>query len=71
MRLPNDYSRCLGLSVVGSKIGTIVCERRATCARYVQRNTGGERTPTMAMICHHEVDAYIREEKDNDNGLHP
>jgi hypothetical protein len=62
MRLPNDVGRCLGLSVVGSKIGTIVCDRRKTCARYLQRNTGGERTPYTTMMCHDGVDAYIRQE---------
>jgi hypothetical protein len=62
MRLPNDVGRCLGLSVVGGKTGTIVCQIRHTCARYLQRDTGGERTPKQNMICHHEVDAYIRQE---------
>ena len=66
MRLPNDYSRCLGLSVVGGKTGTIVCQIRHTCARYLQRDTGGERTPYTTMICHDGVDAYIRQEGKDD-----
>jgi hypothetical protein len=67
MRLPNDVSRCLGLSVVGGKTGTIVCQIRHTCARYLQRNTGGERTPYTTMMCHDGVDAYIRQEGEDEN----
>ncbi len=61
MRLLNDVSRCLGLSVVGGKTGTIVCDRSKTRARYLQRDTGGEQTPYTTMICHDGVDAYIKQ----------
>ena len=63
MRLLNDDSRCLG-STEESGIYRI-CDRRQTCARYVQRNTGGERTPITNMICRDEVDLFI-EERSND-----
>jgi hypothetical protein len=63
MRLLNDDSRCLG-STEESGIYRI-CDRRQTCARYVQRNTGGERTPITNMICRGEVDLFI-EERSND-----
>ncbi len=63
MRLLNDVSRCLG-SLQESGIYRI-CDRRQTCARYVQRNAGGERTPITNMICWGEVDLFI-EERSND-----
>jgi hypothetical protein len=71
MRLPNDVSRCMG-ELAGDERGRtkdvkdIFCPRRDTCARYVQRNTGGERTPYTSMICHDGLDAYIRQEGKDD-----
>ena len=41
MTLPNDYTRCSGLN----------CALRETCARYVLRGTGGDRTPHTDRAC--------------------
>ena len=46
MSLLNDVCRCLGEQ---REIHT--CARRATCARYTQRDTGGERTPFAECLC--------------------
>jgi|LakMenEpi03Aug12_release.lakeMendotaPanAssembly.Ray.scaffolds.fasta_scaffold111648_7 hypothetical protein len=64
MRLLNDQSRCLG-SLEESGIYRI-CDRRQTCARYVQRNAGGERTPITNMICRDGIDLYIQEENNGE-----
>ena len=60
MRLLNDVSRCLGS--LEEPASYRICERRQSCARYVQRNASGERTPITNMICRGEVDLYIQEE---------
>lgn len=46
MTLPNDVARCLG-----EQKGIHTCTRRETCVRYVERNTGGERTPFNSCLC--------------------
>ena len=41
MKLPNDICRCFGKH----------CGEKETCERWIQRETGGERTPyTLTMI---------------------
>ena len=45
MTLPNDTSRCRGVWKHG------LCSRREECARYIERNTGGERTPQSVCMC--------------------
>lgn len=47
--LANDVSRCLGIYT--SELGDTRCERRETCARYVERHSGGERTPFNQWCC--------------------
>lgn len=41
MTLPNDYTRCQGIN----------CGIKETCARYVLRTTGGERTLHTDRFC--------------------
>lgn len=43
-----------------------ICPRRETCARYVERHTGGERTPNFAYLCLDGSDMFIPVEKKND-----
>jgi hypothetical protein len=66
MPLPNDVSRCLGEKKITDEMNGI-CLHRKSCASYVQRNTGGERTPITTMICRpHGMDMYIRQEGKDD-----
>jgi hypothetical protein len=44
MPLPNDYSRCEGEHLT-------ICIRREKCQRYLDRGTGGERTPHHKQLC--------------------
>ena len=46
MSLLNDVCRCLG-----EQPGIHTCARRATCARYVERDTRGTRTPFSTCLC--------------------
>lgn len=41
MKLPYDYTRCLGKN----------CEKREKCARYVLRKDCGPRTQFMFRVC--------------------
>lgn len=61
MLLPNDVVRCHGEYVAKYETEPRICMLRETCARFVQRNTGGERTPS-SLICQYGVDAYIWQE---------
>jgi hypothetical protein len=47
--LPFDVSRCLGLG----------CARKVTCRRYLEWQTGGERTPVTGSLCDDTHDARI------------
>lgn len=52
MRLPNDVSRCIALVEPDEPdLDKALCPLRNSCARYLQRATGGEWTP-MIMTCH-------------------
>lgn len=66
MPLLNDMARCEG----GEQLlptGTYApCYRRETCARYVERYTGGPRTMTYAYLCSEGDDSYIPAEKPHD-----
>lgn len=55
MPLPHDVQRCTGY-MQGKKIW---CKERQTCARYLERDTGGMRTPYgfMAAFCDMKIDA--------------
>lgn len=65
MPLLNDMARCMGyLNVNGEEYQ---CEKRETCARYVERRQGGPRTGRFAYICLDGVDEYIPVEKPNEN----
>jgi hypothetical protein len=44
MPLPNDVSRCEGEYLT-------ICPRRENCRRYLDRGTGGERTPHHPHLC--------------------
>lgn len=61
MRLPNDVSRCLGEKKITDEMNGI-CLHRKSCARYIQRNTGGELTPYHIFLCQNGMDAYIRQD---------
>lgn len=58
MTLLNDVTRCQGRD----------CGLRETCARYVLRSTGGERTPQTERVCglngSRIVDGFIEIEKE-------
>lgn len=67
MPILNDMARCDGEKVVGRFVDErtqAICEKRETCARYVERNTGGPRTPHHHYLCD-EGDMYIPAEKPN------
>jgi hypothetical protein len=49
MTLANDICRCLGL--LPAPDGVQRCTKRDECARYVQRHTGGDRTPMAQWMC--------------------
>lgn len=48
--LLNDVCRCEGDMHLPTT-GRWLCEKRESCARYVERNTGGERTPHGQYLC--------------------
>ena len=45
MTLPNDVTRCRGVWKHG------LCSKREDCARYIERDTGGDRTPFALCMC--------------------
>lgn len=61
MSLPNDVSRCMGEKYLTDKMMG-VCLHRKSCARYVQRNTLSDATPTLPFLCQGQMDAYIKQE---------
>ena len=61
MALLNDVARCQGDTHLPTT-GRWICDRRETCARYVERNTGGERTPNFAYLCLNDESSYISTE---------
>lgn len=67
----NDIARCAGepppeLMVLVGGYRTHKCPRRETCARYVERHTGGERTPKCAYLCSEDDESYIPVEQNRD-----
>lgn len=64
--LANDMARCEGEKSTPDERYLWVCYRRETCARYVERDTGGPRTMQYAYLCD-EDDMYIPAEKPNEN----
>ena len=66
MPLPNDIGRCQGSKDLRHNV-IAICDRRETCARYVERHTGSERTPNFAYLCIEGDDSYIPAEEPNDN----
>ena len=46
MTLPYDVCRCMGQAKEGGP-----CEKRDECARYLEMETGGHRTPYTASMC--------------------
>jgi hypothetical protein len=61
--LLNDMARCHGDTHLNTT-GRWLCDKRETCARYVERNTGGPRTMQYAYLCLYGADLYIPVEKD-------
>ena len=66
MPLMNDMARCMGDMHLPTT-GRWICDRRETCARYVERHQGGPRTMTYAYLCSEGDDNYIQAEKCRDN----
>lgn len=65
MPLLNDVGRCFGMHHANLE-SSFTCDRRETCACYVERNQGGPRTMTYAYLCGDGDDNYIPAEKDRD-----
>lgn len=66
MPLLYDVARCLGMQHAALE-SSFTCDRRETCARYVERKQGGPRTMTYANLCCDGDDMYIPAEKCRDN----
>ena len=49
--LANDVCRCDGSKETIDQKVVVHCARRRECARYVERHTGGERTPHHHYLC--------------------
>jgi hypothetical protein len=69
--LLNDMARCEGQKYDQERRCAAwpiyVCNRRETCARYVERNTGGPRTMSYSYLCDLQKtagDMYIPVKKD-------
>jgi hypothetical protein len=56
--LPNDVCRCEGWRETQGQKVVCYCPRRRECARYVERNAGGERTPHGQYLCD-DADMFI------------
>lgn len=67
MPLLNDVARCQGEKIIGRFVDepiAVKCNKRETCARYVERHTGSERTPNYAYLCLEDYGDYIQVKKD-------
>ena len=53
MSLLHDVCRCLG-----EQTAIHTCTRRESCARYVERNNGGPRTPYSMFLCPGQDDYF-------------
>lgn len=61
--LLNDMARCMGSKDLRHNV-IALCDRRETCARYLERGSGGPRTPHHPYLCDDEGDMFIPVEKD-------
>lgn len=61
MPLLYDIARCQGAleDKTTGYANVWTCDRRETCARYIERNQGGPRTMTHANLCSEGGDSYI------------
>ena len=62
MKLPNDVARCRGSEYLYSDehlgVTKIPCQFRETCARYIQRDERGPRTPVYLHLCDFESETF-------------
>lgn len=63
MPLLNDMARCMGYLNVNND--PLLCDKRETCARYLECKQGGPNTRIYAHICFFEPHMYIPAEKPN------
>lgn len=62
MNLPNDVSRCNG-ATVNNAMQDVECGLRDRCERYLQKDTGGERTPISGWLCGETPKYFIEVEQ--------